>query len=74
MQDPAQPGALQDSEASNFEEEEKDRRAGASNVEQDDDNEAGAPLPQSVDPIPAKSEKRSEEKNVYCIECAIGFG
>ena len=50
MQDPAQPGALQDSEASNFEElelqvQDNDRRAGETDANQDDEDEAGAPLP-----------------------------
>lgn len=48
MQDPARLGALQDSEASNFEEEEHEERR---SVEQNDADEAGASSPKSVDPI-----------------------
>ena len=62
MQDPAQPGALQDSEARNFEELEAldlqapdNDRAGETDANQDDD-EAGAPLQPSVDPNTAKTE------------------
>ena len=63
MQDPAQPGALQDSEASNFEELEElelqapdNDRAGETDANQDDADEAGAPLPPSVDPNTVKTE------------------
>ena len=63
MQDPAQPGALQDSEARNFEELEAldlqapdNDRAGETDANQDDEDEAGAPLPSSVDPNTVKTE------------------
>ena len=63
MQDPAQPGALQDSEARNFEELEAldlqapdNDRAGETDANQDDEDEAGAPLPSSVDSNTVKTE------------------
>ena len=51
MQDPAPPGALQDSDATNFEELELQ-----DNDAEDDEAEAGAPLPSSVDPNTVKTE------------------
>ena len=63
MQDSAQPGALQDSEARNFEELEAldlqapdNDRAGETDANQDDEDEAGAPLPSSVDSNTVKTE------------------